>query len=292
MRAATGLLLAALCLCATAANAEDCKYRVEKVKHGRLVADLYLPESTHKVPVVIAIGGSEGGLGTGDANGELLAPHCLAVLGLAYFKADGLPPTLDHIPLEYFIEAVDYVATVPSIDASRIGFVGGSRGAELALQLASREPRIRSLVATTPSIVAWYGRTTNRSAWTLGGQDIPALSLGLDDNATSVARFTAALADKVKVRNAIPALERINGPVLLVSATEDQVWPSTSMSQDIVAYLKDHHFPYTVTHRSYPTGHGFSQATAPEIKQLIIDHFVDTLSPAAVAKRIEVNRLH
>lgn len=292
MRAIIGLLLASLCLCATAANADECKYHVEKVQHGRLVADLYVPESAHKVPVVIAIGGSEGGLSTGDANGELLAPHCLAVLGLAYFKADGLPPTLDHIPLEYFIEAVDYVATVPSIDASRIGFVGGSRGAELALQLAAREPRIRSLVATTPSIVAWYGRNTNQSAWTLGGHDIPALAMGLDDTATSVARFSAALADKVKVRNAMPLLERINGPVLLVSASNDQIWPSTAMSEDIVAYLKDQHFRYAVTHRSYPTGHGFSKETAPEIKQLIVDHFVDTLAPAVVAKRRGVDSLH
>ena len=55
MRAIIGLSLASLCLCATAANADECKYHVEKVQHGRLVADLYLPESTHKVPVVIAI---------------------------------------------------------------------------------------------------------------------------------------------------------------------------------------------------------------------------------------------
>ncbi len=49
--------------------------------------------------MVVAVGGSDGGLSFGDANGEVLAPHCVAVLGLAYFKADGLPSTLDAIPL-------------------------------------------------------------------------------------------------------------------------------------------------------------------------------------------------
>ena len=279
MRVISALVLSALGLLASDAHAEACTYRVEKVNSGRLVANLYLPDTAHQAPVVIAVGGSEGGLGTGNANGELLAPHCLAVLGLAYFKEAGLPATLDHIPLEYFIEAVDFLETVPGIDASRIGFVGGSRGAELALQFAAREPRIRSLVATTPSSVAWSGRTSAGSAWTLGAKDVPSLSLGPDNGAPQVERFKAALADQEKVRIAMPALERINGPVLLVSATNDEVWPSYAMSQDMVAYLGLHHFAHSVLHRTFPTGHGFSQATAPEIKQLIIDHFVTSLAP-------------
>lgn len=278
MRAIPALLFAALCFLAADADATTCTYRIEKVDHGRLVANLFLPDTAHDAPVVIAVGGSEGGLGTGNANGELLAPHCLAVLGLAYFKEDGLPATLDHIPLEYFTEAIDFLETVPGIDASRIGFVGGSRGAELALQFAAREPRIRSLVATTPSSVAWSGRTTSGSAWTLGEQDLPSLSLGPDNGAPQVERFKAALADKEKVRIAMPALERINGPVLLVSAANDEVWPSYAMSQDVVAYLGSHNFAHPVMHRTFPTGHGFSQATAPEIKQLIIDHFVTSLA--------------
>lgn len=285
MRAIPGLLLATLFFFASVANARVCQYRVEKVSHGRLVANLFLPDVTHKVPVVIAVGGSEGGLSTGNANGEMMAPRCLAVLGLAYFREKGLPPTLDHIPLEYFVEAINFLESVPAIDASRIGLVGGSRGAELALQLASREPRIRSLVATTPSSVAWYGLTTASSAWTLEGQDIPALSLALDDKAPLVERFAAALTDKDKVRNAMPSLERINGPILLVSAENDDVWPSYAMSQDIMAYLNAHSFIHPVTHRSYPTGHGFSQATAPEIKQLIIDHFINSLAPSPIVSQ-------
>jgi dienelactone hydrolase len=257
--------------------AENYKYDVTKVSYKNLVANLYVPKTNVKVPVVIAIGGSEGGISTGDSNGEMIAPHGIAVLGLAYFKEKGISKTLDKIPLEYFIDAINYLETVPSIDASKIGFVGGSRGAELALLLASREPRIKSVVVTTPSKVAWYGMNTAESAWTFNGKSIPALSLGLDNTAPLLNRFKEALKDTEKVNATIFSLERINGPLLLISAKNDQVWPSYQMSLDIIDYLSKHDFKYSVVHNSYATGHGFSSETAPEIKQSIIDHFVRTL---------------
>jgi dienelactone hydrolase len=272
-------LFAWLSFLAGAACAQTTDYTVRKVAYQDLVANLYLPKVSGKVPVVIAIGGSEGGLGTGDANGKMLAPYGIAVLGLAYFKEQGLPATLDQIPVEYFVRAIDYLDSVPEVDPKRLGFVGGSRGAELALLLASIEPRIRSLVATTPSKLAWYGRTRNTSAWTYRGADWPALALGLDDKSPQLERFKAALDQPELVGPALFAVENINGPLLLVSAENDQVWPSFQMSRDIVAQLKQRRFPYSVRHDSYPTGHGFSQELAPAIRQTIIDHFVRTLKP-------------
>ncbi len=63
-------------------QAESHEYEVSKVEHKNLVANLYLPKTEKKLPVVIAFGGSEGGLDTGNANGEMIAPHGVAVLGL------------------------------------------------------------------------------------------------------------------------------------------------------------------------------------------------------------------
>lgn len=259
------------------AHAQTQQYEVIKVAYHHLVANLYLPKAAGKVPAVIAVGGSEGGLGTGDANGQMMAPYGIAVLGLAYFKETGLPATLDQIPLEYFITALDFLQTRKEVDGDRIGFVGGSRGAELALLIASMDARIKSVVATTPSEVAWFGRTLPRSAWTLAGQDVPALRLALDETAPQLSRFVAALDNRQNVRQARLAVEKINGPILLISAENDQVWPSFQMSNDIVRELKDRGFKHAVTHDSYPAGHGFSQELAPKIKKSIIDHFLHTL---------------
>lgn len=153
-----------LTTCLTTASAAPAEYEMKVVQYKNIVASLYLPISNHKVPVVLAFGGSDGGMNFGDANGKMIAPHGIAVLGLAYFKADGLPATLDQIPIDYFITAVDYLQTLPQIDASRIGVVSGSRGSEAALLLASYDNRIKSVVVTTPSSVSWGGMTTSDAA--------------------------------------------------------------------------------------------------------------------------------
>ena len=270
-------LLLTFALLAANARAADYPVEVKTVTFKNLVARLYLPKAAGKVPVVIAFGGSDGGLNGGNGNGDLLAPQGIAVLSLAFFKEAGIPATLDQIPMEYFISAVDYLVTVPAVDAGKIGVVSGSRGSEAALLLASLDTRIRSVVVTTPSNVAWQGMTLAKSAWTYQGQDIPALAMGLDEHAPKVSRFEAALANKDNVRRAQFALEKIRGPIFLVSAQKDQIWPSWQMATDITAYLKAHDFQYSVTHSSYPTGHGFSRESAPEIKRSIVEHFQRTL---------------
>lgn len=253
------------------------EYEVKTVNYKNLVARLYLPKTIEKVPAVIGFGGSDPGWGFAEANGAMMASNGIAVVGMLYFKADGLPATLDHIPMEYFISAIDYLGTLSQIDARRIGVVSGSRGSEAGFLLAILDSRIKSVVITTPSKVAWYGMTTAQSAWTYQGKDIPALGLPEIENSTQIQRFEKALQNTDNVKQATFAFEKINGPILMVSASKDQIWPSTPMTNDIVVYLKEHNFTHSVVHKSYPTGHAFSQESAPEIKQMIIDHFVQTL---------------
>lgn len=257
--------------------ASNTQFKIEKVSYKSLVAELYLPESDERLPVVIAFGGSEGGIGTGKANGEMIAPHGVAVLALAYFNEPGIAKTLDQIPLEYFLDAIDYVANHKRINANKIGVVAGSRGTEAAFLMASLDARIKSVVVTTPSKVAWNGVTQTKSAWTYQGKNIPALGLGFDSQTKLLKRFSSALKNTAQVNNALFKFEKINGPILLISAEHDQVWPSYEMSKDIEVYLKQRKFKHAVIHNSYKTGHGFSQETAPEIKRSIVAHFVNTL---------------
>jgi pimeloyl-ACP methyl ester carboxylesterase len=260
------------------AQAQNIEFETKNVEYKGLIAKLYLPKTAGKVPAVIAFGGSDPSWAHADANGEMMAKNGIAVIGAVYFKMDpSLPVSLDQIPMEYFIKAIDYAQTVPQIDANRIGVVSGSRGSEAGFLLAILDQRIKSVVITTPSKVAWGGMTSPKSAWTYQGKDIPSLSLPDLANATQLERFQLALADQEKVKKAMFSFERINGPVLLISAENDQIWPGTAMSNDIVVYLKQRNFAHSIIHKSYPTGHAFSRETAPEIKQMIIDHFIHTL---------------
>jgi dienelactone hydrolase len=60
---------------------------------------------------------------------------------------------LNRGPLEYedVISIVDYVKTLPAIDAARIGYMGMSHGGEMALKIASEYRGLRAMIAAEPA---------------------------------------------------------------------------------------------------------------------------------------------
>jgi len=61
-------------------------------------------------------------------------------------------------------KAVDWLATLPGVDADSIGVLGFSLGGQVALLAGSRSPRIKAIVAYFPitDIQRWRDTTTNR----------------------------------------------------------------------------------------------------------------------------------
>ena len=177
----------------------------------------------------------------------------------------GLPQSLEGIPLEYFDKAVTWLQARPNVDPQKIGVFGVSRGAEAALLVGARNPAVHAIVAVGPSSVAWRGLDFNdpansEPAWTAGGAPIPFLSADLslyDPNGPQTPMFVSALkgADAksdAKSRGAAIAVEKINGPILLISGGEDQIWPSPVMADRIVKRLADTGFAHEVENVIYP----------------------------------------
>lgn len=83
---------------------------VRVVENG-IVANWYAGSKRKSLrPVVLLLGGSEGGIGVGTARQAAnLVAHGFSVLQIAYFGALGLPSKLDLIPLEYFDRALDWI---------------------------------------------------------------------------------------------------------------------------------------------------------------------------------------
>ena len=68
--------------------------------------------------------------------------------------------------------------------------------------------------------------------------------------------FRAGLRNRTAVERAAIQVERIRGPVLLISGGDDHVWPATQMSRMIVERLRRHNFRYAVDHLNFPrAGH-------------------------------------
>jgi dienelactone hydrolase len=205
------------------------------------------------------------------------------VLALGYYATEGLPGRLVNIPLEYVGTALQWLAEQPSVDSTRIGVVGQSRGAELALLIGAQYPIVRAVVGYVPSHVAWPGTlvdSTRAPAWSFGGRPVPGM-YGHESDA-AVARyagcpqaptcrapltrhqFLALLDDTAAVARAEIPVERINGPLFLVSGEEDGLWPSTPMAERIVARLRQHGFRYRVENVAYSgAGHAIGRPYVP-----------------------------
>jgi dienelactone hydrolase len=63
--------------------------------------------------------------------------------------------------------------------------------------------------------------------------------------------YDAALENADAVAAATIPVERIRGPVLLLSGADDRVWPSSRLAQMAIERLDAHHHPYPYTHVSY-----------------------------------------
>jgi len=215
--------------------------RTELADQG-LVGVLFHPAGDGPWRGVMQLGGSEGGMHVDDA--ALLAAHGFTVLALAYFGMPGLPPTLRCIPLEYFGLALDYLQTHPKVAPGGVSVMGASKGGEAALLTgATYSDAVRSVISVVGSAVHTQGisqdiRTgslleilqTPVASWTYQGQDLPylrnvvtprlraALAAG---EPVSIGWAFPELGDPPEAGPALMPVDRISGPVLLLSAGDD-----------------------------------------------------------------------
>jgi carboxymethylenebutenolidase len=134
---------------------------------GRASSPGWAGETT--VPGVIALHGSGGGHATMAAPASLLAEQGFAVYVLHYFdrtgttEIDGLQTIFRHFPvwMKTLWDAVSFVARQPQVDAQRIGLLGFSLGAYLALSAAAIDSRIQAVVeffGGMPKEMKFFGR--------------------------------------------------------------------------------------------------------------------------------------
>jgi dienelactone hydrolase len=233
------------------------------VRDNGLVATWYPPASGKRGPVILVLGGSEGGEDGSKRLGARLAAHGYGVLSLAYFKAEGLPPQLQEIPLEYFDKAVDWLKAQPLADAAHIGLYGISKGGETALLLASRHREFSAVVAAVPSSLVWQGINFNdytsvKSSFSLAGQPVPFLPYDTSAPFSGILDLYQRSLKHVREHpDAVIPVERIAGAVLLLSGKSDTLWPSSEMADQVMARLDASHFRYPHRHIAYPqAGHG------------------------------------
>jgi acetyl esterase/lipase len=221
----------------------------------------HLPGSV-KRPALIVLGGSEGGSAITKA-APAWASRGFAVLALPYYsppqwgpggakpaELPSLPAAFADIPVDRLEQARAWLAQQPQVDATRIGVMGTSKGAEFALLAGVKMPWIKSIVAIVPSDVVWEGwgpgvPAGQRASFAWQGEPYPFVPYVDFD------KETAGFANGQKVRIRIPQdkgraahperaiaaripVERIKAALLVMGGMDDQVWASGEMVNHIV----------------------------------------------------------
>jgi dienelactone hydrolase len=260
--------------------------QIELRDHG-LRGTLFLPAGKGPWPAVIVLGGSGGGLWASPA--AFLAAKGYAALALAYFNYEDLPTSLENIPLEYFQTAVHWLQARDDTRSNSIAVFGVSRGGELSLLLGATFPEVHAVVAISPSSVLWGGLGTDANsyrvpAWTYQGKSLPFIDGRLSDEQwekvsrilkqnplDNVPLFQAYLDDQATVARASIPVEKIDGPVLLISGNDDQLWPSTEMADMVMRRLNQARHPFPDLHLAYSgAGHGLPFPNMPTTVNVIV----------------------
>nr|WP_150662303.1 acyl-CoA thioesterase/bile acid-CoA:amino acid N-acyltransferase family protein [Pandoraea sputorum] len=259
------------------------------VREDGLVGTLYLPPGEGPHPAVMILNGSGGGIN--EPRAALYASHGYAAFALGYFKGPGLPDYISNTPLEYFKQGMDWLRRTVRPAHDFVALSGQSRGGELVLLLGATFPEaVSAVIGYVPSALIHSAQNACDPAigregptWLLDGKPLP--HIWENNRTASWAPFDegppphrhakamlTALEDADAVERARIPVEKILGPVMLLSAQDDGSWPSSLYSRMVTQRLAAHAHPHVVEHLDFDrAGHAIVFPFVPTT-QLVYAH--------------------
>ena len=234
-------------------------------QHGIIDTKLYLGNSKNQ-PLLVAFGGGDGGNDWTrnylKTKRDSLIQKGYAVLAIGYFKSKGTPKNLDRISLNAISDSILKIVKHPKIDATKIALIGGSKGGELVLNLASRFEYFKAVIALSTSNVSFPAITwsSNTSSWYYNNKEVKYVPASLDIIGPALkgdlhTAFSIMLENEEAAENAEIIVENINGPILVLSGKNDTQWPATIMSNRLIERLDENNFKFYYEHLALNGGH-------------------------------------
>ena len=224
---------------------------------------ILFPGNGRKDKVMIVMTGSNGGMNMTRKEACFYHRHGIPALALALFGTKQTGKDLSCVPVEYVEKAVYWLK---DCGYQKIGIDGTSKGSEMALVAASMFPDISCVIARVPSHFVSEGLSGNgkdkgpsgTSCWSYHGEGLPyspyrkrtfdILKMILREKELHIISFNR---DKDIIPESIIPIERIRGPVLLLSSRHDEVWPSFESAVCMEKKLKESGFPYPHKHIAF-----------------------------------------
>lgn len=234
--------------------------------------ELFLPEEDkYSEKALICFSGSDGGIELARTLAGVFQAHGLTTLALAYVMEEGLSKQFSKVPIDSLEAAAK---RLHDMGYKKVGLWGISKGAELALTAGSLLPGlVNAVIAVAPMNTVCQGFAKEKgisfvpgSSWSFHGEEIPYTSYGLEKfplghilwKSIQIRDVTMYDLYLPLVQNPDPAaviqVEKITGPILLISSKMDNMWPSELAAKQITKLLQEHSFPYFYQHLSYDYG--------------------------------------
>ncbi len=260
-------------------------------RHGGVDVELYWPKPSVNGggarPLLVGLGGGEGGnawtRGVWKRQRDRFLEQGYVFLALGYFATPNSPAQLDRISLDGVHAAIFQAARDARINARCVALIGGSRGGELALLLASHFPDIKTTVALVPGSAVFPALTDamTTSGFSLANQPLPHVPMTWSATPHLLtgdlrAAFSSIMQDQAAMTRAAIAVENSAGPILFVSATQDEMWPSKEMSDAMMHRLQSKGFAHHFEHLVVEGGHGEPLDEFPKIEAFLNQHFLST----------------
>lgn len=221
--------------------------------------------------VLMFLGGSSGDYEFIKDVAKVFCSQGLTVFPMAYVNDKGLKSDFSLIP----IDMIELAAKMLHKKGyKKVGLWGISKGAELVLTAASLLPElINAVVAVAPINTVCQAFTKKKgfrylpgSSWSYKGEPLP-----YTPYKNKKFPKTRIIINSIKKRdltlydiylpvvenpdeNAVIKVEKINGPILLISSKMDNLFTSEIASKKIIDRLKEYSFPYPYEHLSYDYG--------------------------------------
>jgi dienelactone hydrolase len=239
-----------------------------EVREEGLVGTLFLPAGPGPHPAVMILNGSGGGIN--EPRAALYASHGYAAFALGYFKAPGLSDYISATRLEYFETALAWLHRTLKPLHGFVALSGQSRGGELVLLLGTLFPAsVSAVIGYVPGAVVHCAQNAcdpalgrEGPAWIYRGRPLPHVwennrtatwapwDEGPEPRRHADALLTALQDPEAVARARIP-VEKIRGPVMLLSATDDGSWPSSLYGRMVAERLAQIGHPHAVSHLDF-----------------------------------------
>lgn len=243
-----------------------------RMKTDGFCGELFCPaENRYPGKVLICFSGSDGKFALAKAIAAVFRSHGLTALALVYVMEEDLPDRFCHVPVD-MLEAA--AKRLHAMGYEKVGLWGLSKGAELALTAGSLLPGlVNAVVAVSPINLMCQGFSKEKGVtvlpggtWSFHGAELPYASFGLAKFPTGQVIRKSIAARELTMYDlylplvehpeptAVIPVERITGPILLITSQMDTMWPSVPAAERIMERLRQKRFAYSYRHLSYKYG--------------------------------------